>query len=51
MAFRRRWRSAWSLHNASYDDFTEPGMSIHAMASNELAALKAVDGNPPPFHG
>ena len=51
MAFRRRWRSAWNRHNASYNDLTEPGMSIHAMASNELAALKAIDANPPPFHG
>ena len=43
MAFIRRRRSAWNRYHASYNDLTEPGMSIHAMASNELAALKAVD--------
>ena len=42
IAFMRRRRSAWERYNASHDDFTEPGMSIHALATNELAALDAV---------
>ena len=39
----RRQRSAWQRRNASYDDMTELGQKIHALACNELDALDAVD--------
>lgn len=48
MAFVRRRRHAWMLHNASFGDMTELGQKSHALASNELAALDAVDPRPPP---
>lgn len=46
MAFARRRRHAWRMHNASRDDLSEIGQRCHALASNELAALDAVDPRP-----